>query len=34
MIKNLFAPTTLQFLRSNNPEAKSEMERMEILGGR
>src|SRR6188508_961938 len=31
MIKNLLAPTTLQFLRSNNPEAKSEMERMEIL---
>ena len=31
MIKNLLAPTTLQFLRSNNPDAKSEMERMEIL---
>ena len=31
MIKNLLAPTTLQFLRSTNPEAKSEMERMEIL---
>jgi branched-chain amino acid aminotransferase len=31
MIKNLLAPTTLQFTRSTNPDAMAEMERMEIL---
>jgi len=31
MIKNLLAPTTLQFTRSTNPDALAEMERMEIL---
>ena len=31
MIKNLLAPTTLQFTRSTNPAAMAEMERMEIL---
>ncbi|MCU1419664.1 MAG: branched-chain amino acid aminotransferase [Microbacteriaceae bacterium] len=31
MIKNLLAPTTLHFTRSTNPDARAEMERMEIL---
>jgi len=31
MIKNLLAPTTLQFTRSTNPDAMAEMQRMEIL---
>jgi branched-chain amino acid aminotransferase len=31
MIKNLLAPTTLQFTRTTNPDAMAEMERMEVL---
>jgi branched-chain amino acid aminotransferase len=31
MIKNLLAPTTLQFTRTTNPDAMAEMQRMEVL---